>query len=216
MTCAYSLNVANDEVQKTKRCTSCGGEYLLEFFRTASRSGESSGPRYRTQRHWERCIGCESLRKRDEPIRQRLRKKAMATRRRHGAKLKELGLIKDENDLERMYGWSLDRMIDDIERVSEKGCPYCLQYVNGKEHGNLSITLDILNADQAPHYSTNVTWCCSRCNSENSGHHLTRGEHASQCGIYGDRIRYASGPTPKHSAFFHSATTRWIHLCFGE
>jgi hypothetical protein len=158
--------MANDEVQKVKRCTSCGGEYLPEFFRTASHRDERSVPKHRARRYWERCIGCESLGKREEPIRQRLRKKAIATRRRHGVKLKELGLIKDESDLERMYGWSLDRMIDDIERVRERGCPYCLQYVNRAEQGNLTITLDILNSNQAPHYSTNVIWCCSKCNSE--------------------------------------------------
>jgi hypothetical protein len=103
------------------------------------------------------------MRKREELADQRLRKKAAATRRRHGVKLKELGIIKDENDLEKVYGWALDRMADDIERIREKGCPYCLQPV---ERGPGAITLDILNADQAPHYSTNVRWCCARCNSE--------------------------------------------------
>jgi hypothetical protein len=158
--------MAVDNLQKTKRCTSCGGDYLLEFFRLSGRSDGNFNQNRQPQRHCDRCIGCESLRKREEPIRQRLRKKAAATRRRHGAKLKELGLIKDESDLEKMYGWSLDRMMDDIERVKEKGCPYCLQYIDRAENENLTITLDILNSEQAPHYSTNVIWCCSRCNSE--------------------------------------------------
>jgi hypothetical protein len=95
-----------------------------------------------------------------------LRRKAIAARRRHGAKLKELGIIKDEGDLEEVYGWSLHRMVDDIKRTQEKGCPYCLQPLSTAEHGLGIITLDILNADYAPHYSTNVVWCCARCNSE--------------------------------------------------
>jgi hypothetical protein len=150
-------------VPQTKRCTSCGGDYLLEFFRYGTNANGSHSLKPDTQRYRDRCIGCEAMRKRGELVDRRLRKKARATRRRHGAKLKELGMIKNEDDLEKVYGWSLDRMVDDIERIRERGCPYCLQSV---ERGLSMITLDILNTDQAPHYSTNVVWCCARCNSE--------------------------------------------------
>jgi hypothetical protein len=155
--------MTNRGVPQTKRCTGCGGDYLLEFFRYGSNANGSHNLNPDMQRYRDRCIGCEAMRKRGALVGQRLRQKATATRRRHGAKLKELGVIKDESDLEKVYGWSLDRMVDDIERVREKGCPYCLQQV---ERGLGIITLDILNADQAPHYSTNVVWCCARCNSE--------------------------------------------------
>jgi hypothetical protein len=119
-----------------------------------------------TQQYRDRCIGCEAIKKREELINPRLRRKAITARRRHGAKLKGLAIIKEEGDLEEVYGWSLSRMVDDIERVLEKGCPYCLQPIDIAEHGLGMITVDILNADQAPHYSTNVIWCCARCNSE--------------------------------------------------
>src|SRR5215475_2525729 len=136
-------------VPGTKRCTSCGASYLSTFFRLEAC-----------------CIGCEAIRKRSELIDDRLRRKALETRRRYGAKLKGLGLVGDEGDLEQLYGWSTDRMAQDIQRVRETGCPYCLQPVNAAEQGLGMITLDIINADKPPHYSTNVLWCCARCNAE--------------------------------------------------
>ena len=114
----------------------------------------------------DRCIGCEAIRKRAELINQRFRRKAIATRRRHGAKLKDLGLLNHEDDLEKLYGWSTDRMVQDIQRVREYGCPYCQQPVNTAEHGMGIITLAILDTEQPPYYSTNVLWCCTRCNSD--------------------------------------------------
>jgi hypothetical protein len=136
-------------VPRTKRCASCGGSYLSDFFRLEAC-----------------CIGCEAIRKRSELIDHRLRRKAIETRRRQGAKLKGLGLLSNEDDLEQLYGWSIERMAQDIHRVRETGCPYCLQPVNTAEHGLGIITLDIINADKPPHYSTNVLWCCARCNAE--------------------------------------------------
>jgi hypothetical protein len=141
--------MADSAVPRTKRCASCGGSYLLGFFRL-----EAS------------CIGCEAIRKRSELIDDRLRRKAIATRSRHGAKLRGLGLLSDEGDLEKLYGWSTDRMVEDIQRVRQNGCPYCLQPVDTAEHGLGVITLDVLDADKPPHYSTNVQWCCASCNSE--------------------------------------------------
>ena len=149
--------------QQTKRCKSCGGDYLLEFVRYGGYTNRTRVMGNAIQRYRDRCIGCEAMRKREELADQRLRRKAIATRRRHGVKLKQLGMIKCEDDLEEVYGWSLERMIDDIERVRETGCTYCLQPI---ERGLGMITLDILNAEQAPHYSTNVLWCCGKCNSE--------------------------------------------------
>jgi len=151
---------------QSKRCITCGGNYLLIFFRRSVKANS-----HHTIKPWEpdyqdRCIGCEALIKHDEPIDRRLRRKAIAARRRHGAKLKELGIIGSEDELEDMYGWSLDRMIDGIKHVMEKGCTYCGQPVKTAEEGLGAITLDIFNTDLLPHYSTNVRWCCSNCNSE--------------------------------------------------
>jgi hypothetical protein len=156
--------MANGGIPRTKHCTNCGGNYLLDFCRRAGTNGRQ-GLKPEEQFYRDRCIGCEAVRKRGELIDQRLRRKAITTRRRHGANLKELGRIKDKGDLEEVFGWSLDRMISDIQRIMDKGCPYCLQPVNTADEGFGIITLDILNADQAPHYSTNVVWCCARCNS---------------------------------------------------
>lgn len=158
--------MADDGVLPTRRCASCGGEYWLEFFRRNHRSNGDDGFESGSQQYRNRCIGCEAIKKREEPMTHRIRRKAVATRRRHGLKLKTLGIIKREIDLEEMYGWSVDRMVDDIERVIAKGCPYCLQPIGTSAQALGTVTIDILNADQAPHYSTNIVWCCARCNGE--------------------------------------------------
>lgn len=158
--------MAEGGLPRTKRCTSCGGDYLLDFFRHRANPKGNRALTPDAQRYRDRCIGCEAIRKRKELIDQRLRSKAITARRRHGVSLKKLGRIKEQDELEEVYGWTLDLMIDDIKRVMVKGCPYCLQQVSIAEKGLGIITLDILDVDQSPHYSTNVRWCCARCNSE--------------------------------------------------
>jgi hypothetical protein len=86
--------------------------------------------------------------------------------RRHGEKLKEQNVIEDPDDLKELYGWKLDRMVDDIMRVLQEGCSYCLQRIEATERRLGVVTLDILDPQKPPHYSTNVQWCCARCNSE--------------------------------------------------
>lgn len=150
---------------RTRRCTGCGGEYLFAFFRHKNNTGGSRTLKWTAHPYRDRCIGCETETKSEELKNQRLRRKAIGTRRRHAAKLKRLGRIRGEGDLEELYGWSLVQMINDINHVIEKGCPCCLQLVNVAEEGLGIVTLDILNPDDEPHYSTNVRWCCARCNS---------------------------------------------------
>jgi hypothetical protein len=174
----YSRLMADGGMPRTKRCPSCGGEYLLEFFRLGGSVIDADNSKTDARRHHDRCIGCEAVRKREELVDARLRRKAVTARRRHGAKLKDLGVIKSADDLEELYGWLLERMVDDIERVIEKGCPYCLRQVSIAENGLGMITLDIPNADQSPYYATNVVWCCSRCNS---------GKHRTSPDVWGAR-----------------------------
>lgn len=160
--------MANDVDQRTKLklCTDCGGYYLLAFFRLSRYPYRPPGMKPGLQHYRDRCIGCDAIRNVEETMDQRLRRKALGTRRRHGAKLKQLGMIKKESDLEEIYDWSLEQMIVDIVHVRDKGCPYCHQPVDIIEQGLGAITLDIFNAELPPHYSTNVVWCCAGCNSE--------------------------------------------------
>lgn len=116
--------------------------------------------------HSDRCMGCDADRKREVAFLRLLRRKASSTRQRHALALNQKGIIADVDDLQEIYGWALDVMINDIRRMIENGCPYCLQKVDVAKQGLGVVTLDILNADYAPHYSTNVRWCCTRCNSE--------------------------------------------------
>jgi hypothetical protein len=149
-----------------KRCASCGGTYYLAFFARSHNTKETHSAKPEAQQHRNRCIGCEARTKRKSSIDRNLRMKAIATRRRHGLRLKDRGMIKRPDDLEEVYGWSLDRMINDIRRIIADGCPYCQMLVNVTELGLGNVSLDIINPDKRPHYSTNVNWCCIRCNSE--------------------------------------------------
>lgn len=158
--------MADTDIQQTKRCASCGGDYLLDFFRRRTKIKKIRIQTSETQLYHDRCIGCEASKERKELMHRRLRRKAMEARRRHGVRLKELGRIKNQGDLEEIYGWSIERMIDDIKRVITGGCPYCLQSVDIAGQGLRVVTIDILNTDLGPHYSTNVRWCCDKCNSE--------------------------------------------------
>lgn len=162
--CAYSRAMADGRIQGTKRCVSCGGDYLLAFFRPTNTKESRSA---RSAQHYrDRCIGCETRLKKEEQADQRFRSKAKGAMRRHAMKLKEKDLIKSQADLEELYGWSIDRMMEDIKRVLREGCSYCLQKIDVIEQGLGVVTLDILDPQNPPHYSTNVKWCCARCNSE--------------------------------------------------
>jgi hypothetical protein len=154
------------DIQQTKRCSSCGASYLLDFYRRRQKANGSRLLMSESDLYRDRCIGCETSRKRSELMHRRLRRKAVEARRRHGAKFKELGKIKNEDDLEETFGWSIDRMIEDIKRIIIDGCPYCWQPVDIVERGLRVITIDIVNTDHGPHYSTNIRWCCEKCNSE--------------------------------------------------
>jgi hypothetical protein len=151
---------------QTKRCASCGGTYRLAFFARRRNSEGNRSLKPEAQRRRDRCIGCEAATKQEDSIDRRLRRKAIRTRREHGIDLKNQGVIENQDDLGEFYGWSLDRMIDDIKRAMEKECPYCDSPVNVVELGLGNITLDILYPNKRPNYSTNVQWCCTRCNSE--------------------------------------------------
>jgi hypothetical protein len=150
---------------RMKRCVGCGGDYEIAFFRRdKSRASDVAISPHR-QVFRDRCIGCESTSKRSELLDQRLRRKAMGARRRHGNRLAEQGMIRARDDLEEVYGWDVDKMVEDIKRVIREGCEYCT-FPLISEDGYGGITVDILNPDLRPHYVTNVRWCCSRCNSE--------------------------------------------------
>jgi hypothetical protein len=156
--------MADSSARQTKRCVSCGGKYFLEFFRPSNT--EEGLPANAARSYRDRCIGCETRSKREEQAHQRLRRKAKDAMSRHAARLKERAVIEDQSDLEELYGWSIDRMIEDINRMLREGCSYCLQKIGRTEQGLHVVTLDIFDPQKPPHYSTNVRWCCASCNSE--------------------------------------------------
>jgi hypothetical protein len=162
--CAHPRAMADGNVQQTKRCASCGGKYFLEFFRPSNSEERLSANSARSRR--DRCIGCETRVKREEQAHRRLRRKAADAMSRHAERLKQRGVIEDQADLEELYGWSLDQMVEDIIRMLKEGCAYCLQKIDRTEQGVHVVTLEIFDPLKPPHYSTNVRWCCASCNSE--------------------------------------------------
>ena len=112
--------MANDADQRTKLklCTDCGGYYLLAFFRLSRYPYRPPGMKPGLQHYRDRCICCDALRQVGETMDQHLRRKALGARRRYGAKLKQLGMIKKESDLEDIYDWSLEQMVVDIVHVA--------------------------------------------------------------------------------------------------
>jgi hypothetical protein len=199
--------VTDGSSPQTKRCIACGGTYYLTFFGRRANIKGNIGLKRETRLHRNRCIGCEAGKERKDSIDRNLRRKAVATRRRHAEKLKAVEVIKNLSDLEELYGWALDRMIEDIKRVVVDGCPYCLLSVNVAELGFGNITLDIINPDKRPHYSTNVRWCCTRCNSE---------KQRVSSEVWGDRLSMREPVAPKPDARRSRSRSIWLLVCFSS
>jgi hypothetical protein len=93
----------------------------------------------------------------------RFREKAKKTRERHA---KGRGVTASQ--MEKLYGWEIDRMAHDMEHAFKNGCPYC-EIPFSSMGGLHSLTVDILNRDLLPHWNVNKTLCCSTCNAEKQG-----------------------------------------------
>jgi len=68
-------------------------------------------------------------------------------------------------ELIKKFGWDIKRIVHDINRAYENSCPYCYQLYKQMGNGLRDITLDIVNPNKPPYYSTNTKLCCSTCNS---------------------------------------------------
>ena len=63
------------------------------------------------------------------------------------------------------FGWDIKQMARNITHHFENSCPYCNQPYKNMTYGLRDLTLDIINPNEPPYYTTNVKFCCSTCNS---------------------------------------------------
>lgn len=138
-----------------KTCKRCGQTYSDVFFCL-----ESYGFRQRKAV----CIGCQLDERTTKKRTNRPREKARRTLRHHAEKYILLGEASSKNDFAKRYGWDLDQMAHDIKHAAGNGCPYCHEMFSEMGNGLSDITLDILNPELAPYYTTNTRWACATCN----------------------------------------------------
>ena len=162
---------------RTKHCIQCGGEWDLEiaFRRDASKLRRSAG--ILAEQYRARCIGCELTDRNDPTPDERARRKAKNTITHHAEKY-EMKPI----DFAKRYGWNVERMVYDVLHGLENTCCYCWDRYERMGHGLDDITLDVVDRDREPYYSTNVKWCCRTCNSEKAT--MTPEQWARRCDFW--------------------------------
>lgn len=145
----------------TKRCTCCGGEYSASFF------GRNHHARYPYLASGSRaiCKGCEQAARdaRKKTVTGRWREKISSTIRRHATRLGY-----SAQALRDTYGWTIDRMSRDAEHAYRGSCLYCGALFETMVHGPTDLTLDIVNREEPPYYTTNTRWVCVTCNRQKS------------------------------------------------
>jgi len=143
--------------QPLKQCTQCEGWYDPRVFFRRHHGTNALVP----QGTRAICIGCEQDARDSDKSQDRWPTKIRDTIRRHADRLKvQVG------ELEERYGWNFERLLHEARHAYANGCSYCGKPYLEMGHGLNDLTLDIFNRTEAPHYSTNVRWCCQTCNRE--------------------------------------------------
>ncbi len=153
-------------IYPTAICGKCGGTYDRDaFFRVNVSNAFDTGRQRRPN-----CIGCELTARSLAKEENRIIVKAITARTRHCAKLamRHAGRPMDGDEFGETFGWSIDRMVADIERAEQSACCYCERPFADMPGGLAEITIDIVDPARKPYYKTNCRWCCSTCNSEKS------------------------------------------------
>jgi hypothetical protein len=112
------------------------------------------------------CIGCLQTERDNLKRYNRPKAKARNTFYRHADKFIKEGLAGSREDFAQRFDWSVKQMAHDIEHTYKNGCPYCRQFFSEMGHGLSDLTLDIIDPEKPPYYTTNVKWVCSTCNKE--------------------------------------------------
>jgi 5-methylcytosine-specific restriction endonuclease McrA len=143
-----------------RRCSLCKRIYPEEFFRRKADFRPSRSNAFERQ---ARCKGCEITARNEAKQRDRWAAKARDTLRRHSRRL-GISVI----ELERKFGWAVDRIVHDMRHAYENTCAYCWEAYEAMGHGHADVTLDIVDPTREPFYRSNVRMCCQTCNREKS------------------------------------------------
>ena len=115
------------------------------------------------------CLACEQERRDLSKGSNRVLSKARSTLRHHARRFADAWNCSSEIARESLvgdYGWNVFDMAHDILHASLNGCPYCRREFSSMPGGLAAVSLDVLNPEIPPFYSTNVEWCCPTCNKE--------------------------------------------------
>lgn len=143
-----------------KTCKKCGGTYPEIFFRKREWTLRVKSIRRAV------CVGCEQTEKDERKRRNRPLAKARSTFYRHAARFIKDGLAESRQEFADRFGWGVHQMAHDIEHSHANSCPYCHRPFSEMPGDLSAITLDIVDPEKKPYYTTNVRWICSTCNKE--------------------------------------------------
>ena len=139
-----------------KRCSGCGLEYPLIFFRRNRRTvPHASG----TEERHPKCLRCEQDAVDGRKRGNRWPAKARATIKLHARKWR----LSPEAFIEK-YGWDIPRIAHILKHASENTCSYCREPYDTMGHGPADVTIDIIDPRREPFIEFNVQPCCATCN----------------------------------------------------
>jgi hypothetical protein len=144
-------------MNETKRCAQCGRVFDVVFFRRNPDSRASALARDTRAI----CKGCEQTARDQLKAIDRWPKKVDNMIRWHARRF-GIGV----RDLVDRYGWDPKQIAHEAKHAYANGCPYCQFPFETMGHGIADLSIDIVNPDSPPWYTTNTKFCCVSCNRE--------------------------------------------------
>lgn len=143
-------------------CKVCGGDWPDVAFTTRGHS--KCRVTHSSTKRQSVCKRCRELlqkaKRNDDPF----IPKASRSIRRHGDKFVKLGYASSLEEFINKYGWFAERVAHDMKHAHSNGCPYCEKPFAQMLHGLQDLTLDIIDPEKEPYYTTNVKVVCHTCN----------------------------------------------------
>jgi hypothetical protein len=144
-------------VAEERRCSRCYTFYPAFLVEDAFRSNRGLNALSPSARSI--CRPCEQTKRVEAKRGNRWSAKARSLIGRHA---NSLGVTKER--LINEYGWDARQIEDDARYQYENVCGYCRHPYKDMAHGPSDLTLDVIDRDRLPYYSTNTLWCCATCN----------------------------------------------------
>jgi hypothetical protein len=151
--------------ERERRCRTCEVWYDENFF-------SPCGVRKDTQRAYREldCKACRLTARTDmknatsiDGVLGRHLVKARWAIAHHARKFIRAGVVRSKKELVVVFGWRAVDMARDIAYTWTNGCPDCSRPFAQIPNGLSSMTIDIIDPRQPPHYRTNTRWVCRAC-----------------------------------------------------